>query len=341
MDAVVKNIALTLLALCPLALAEVTVTVKPQNQTRGVEPGPLGFGNTTVTEKQGSVAIAMDGQLFTEYRYGDAPHVYYYPVIGPSGAKMTRAFPMEKAEGEETDHPHHRSIWFSHGDVNGVDFWTEHAGVPKHPAGRIEHDAIVKAEGGKESGFVTSTQKWIAPDGVVHLRSSQVLRVYATPASERVVDFEVTLIAGEKDAVFGDTKEGAAGIRIAESMRLKQPKGPGKGSIVNSEGDTDAKAWGKKSKWVTMTGPVGEKTYSITMMDHPSNLRHPTRWHARDYGLFAANPFCEAEMDKSQPKGSGKFTLSAGKSLTLKYRIVFTEGEAAAAKAAERFAAWK
>lgn len=316
-----KRIALALLVTCPLVWADVTVT-----------------------EKAGAVAIAVDGQPFTEYHFGDAPHVYYYPVFGPNGAKMTRAYPMEKVEGEESDHPHHRSIWFSHGDVNGVDFWGEDAsykGTPKHPVGKIEHDGVVKAQGGKESGFVETRQKWNAPDGTTPLRSTQVFRAYSGPATERMVDFEVTLTAGEKDVVFGDTKEGSAGIRIAESMRLKLPKAPGKGTIVNSEGDENDKVWGRHAKWVTMAGPVGDKTYSITFMDHPSNLRHPTRWHARDYGLFAANPFCELEMDKTKEKGSGAYTLAAGKSLTFKYRIIFAEGDAAAAKGAERFAAWK
>ena len=316
-----KHTALVFLAACPFALADVTVT-----------------------EKAGAVAIAVDGKLVTEYHFGDAPHVYYYPFIGPGGVKMTRDYPMAKTEGEETDHPHHRSIWFSHGDVNGVDFWSEpesHKTPPKQAPGKIEHDGVVKAEGGKESGVLETKQKWTAPDGSVPVRSTQVFRVYSGPATERVVDFEITLTAGDKDVVFGDTKEGTAAIRIAESMRLKQPKAPGLGRIINSEGDADGKAWGQKAKWVTMSGPIGEKTYSITMMDHPSNLRHATRWHARDYGLFAANPFCAAEMDKTAAKGSGAYTLKAGQSFTLKYRMAFTEGDAAAAKAAERFAAWK
>jgi hypothetical protein len=305
--------------------------------------GSLAFADVTITEKPGAVSIQIDGQLFTEYRFGDAPHVYYYPVIGPGGVKMTRAYPMEKVEGEETDHIHHRSIWFSHGAVNGVDFWSEassHKSKPKHPIGTIEHDGIVKTGSGKDAGFVETRQKWVAPDGTIPLRSTQIFRAYSGPATERMADFEITLTAGEKDVLLGDTKEGTAGIRIAESMRLKQRKGPGKGSILNSQGDTDDKAWGKKAKWVTMAGPIGDKTYSVTMMDHPTNLRHPTRWHARDYGLFAANPFCEVEMDKSQPKGAGDYTLKAGQSLTLKYRMVFAEGDAAAAKGEERFAAW-
>jgi hypothetical protein len=87
-----------------------------------------------------------------------------------------------------------------------------------------------------------------------------------------------------------------------------------------------------------MSGPADGKTYGIAIFDHPSNLRHPTRWHARDYGLFAANPFCEAEMDKTQPKGAGDYKLSAGKALTLKYRVLLHEGEADPATLAERFA---
>jgi hypothetical protein len=305
---------------------------------------PFGWADVTVVEKDDRVVISDGRKLVTKFRFGDAPHVYYWPLIGPGGARMTRAYPMEKVAREETDHVHHRSLWFAHGDVNGVDFWGEAAsnkGTPKHPVGKISHDGIAKAEGGKDSGVLVTKTKWEAPDGSVPVRGTQTLRVHSGAATERVLDFEITLTATEKDVVFGDTKEGTSALRIAESMRLKQPKGPGEGKIVNSEGSEGSKAWGQRAKWVTMSGPVDGKMYSITMMDHPSNLRHPTRWHARDYGLFAANPFCEAEMDKAKPKGSGAFTLKAGETLTLKYRIVLSEGDAAAAKAAERFTAWK
>lgn len=301
------------------------------------------FADVKVTEKPDRVTIEIGGSLFTEYRHGDAPHVYYWPVIGPGGAKMTRSHPMAKEEGEETDHIHHRSWWFSHGAVNGVDFWNEAAssrGRPKFPVGKIEHDGVVKAEGGKESGVLVTRQKWTAPDGSVPLRTVQTLRVYEGAPSERVCDFEIELAAGDKDVVLGDTKEGSAALRIAESMRLKRGKNPGKGTIANSEGVEGAKVWGQRARWATMAGPIGDKTYAITFMDHPQNLRHPTRWHAREYGLFAANPFCEHEMDKSKPKGSGDYTLKAGEKLTLKYRIAFTEGDAAAAKAEDRWKAW-
>ena len=293
------------------------------------------LADVTFDEKPDRVTVSINGEVFTEYRHGDAPHVYYWPLFGPGGVKMTRNYPMETVEGEAMDHRHHRSLWFSHGAVNGLDFWGESA--TSNRVGKIEHVKVLAAEGGKEFGTLKTEQNWIAPDGTVPVRSVQTLRVYATPATERMFDFEVTLTAGDKDAVFGDTKEGSAALRIAESMRLKQPKAPGMGHIVNSEGVEDDKVWGEHAKWVMMSGPIGGKTYAINFMEHPSNLRHPTRWHARNYGLFAANPFCESEMDKSKPKGSGDYTLKAGQSLTLKYRILITDGGAAAAHAAERY----
>lgn len=293
-----------------------------------------------VKELPDRVRIEIGGQLFTELRHGDAPHVFYYPLIGPGGVKMTRAWPMEEVAGEERDHVHHRSMWFSHGAVNGVDFWGEDAsykGTPKHPVGKIVLDKVIEAKGG-ETGVVTTSQKWTAPDGSVPLTSVQTLRVHDRPESERLFDFETTLTAGEKDATFGDTKEGTFGVRIAESMRLKQPKAPGAGRIVNSEGLRDDKVWGTHAKWVDMSGPIEGKTYGIAIFDHPSNLRHPTRWHARDYGLFAANPFCEVEMDKSQPKGAGDYVLPAGKSVTFKYRVLIHTGEPDVAKIEAAFA---
>ncbi|MEO6739389.1 MAG: PmoA family protein [Chthoniobacteraceae bacterium] len=298
--------------------------------------------DVTFEEKPDRVSVKINGSLFTEYRHGDSSHIYYYPLIGPDGAKMTRSFPMEKVEGESTDHPHHRSMWFSHGFVNGVDFWSEAATFgakpPKNPIGKTEHVKVLAMEPGAKVGVLKTAQNWTMPDGSSALTSVQTLRIHAGPETERMLDFEVTLKAGDKDAIFGETKEGSAALRIADSMRVKQGKSPGVGHILNSEGLKDTAVWGQHSKWVTMAGPIDGKSYAITFMDHPSNPRNPTRWHARDYGLFAANPFCEYDMDKTQPKGSGDYTLKAGQSITLKYRILITQGDENAAKQNERYA---
>lgn len=297
-----------------------------------------------VKELADRVSVSVGGKLFTEFRHGEAAHVYYYPVLGPGMLSMTRSWPMDDVPDEEHDHPHHRSMWFSHGQVNGEDFWGEAAsyqGTPKQPLGKIVLEKIVEAKGGSDSGVLTVALKWISADGSVPVTSTQTLRVYARPESERLCDFETTLTAGAKDVTFGDTKEGTFALRIAESMRLKGPKNaPGKGHILSSEGLRDDKVWGTHAQWVDMWGPVEGKTLGIAIFDHPSNLRHPTRWHARDYGLFAANPFCEAEMDKSQAKGAGDFKLEAGKSVTFKYRVLIHEGEADAAELGRRFTAF-
>lgn len=305
--------------------------------------GTAAFGAVDIKEQDGKVRVEINGELFTEYHHTGAPHVYYYPVIGPGGLKMTRSWPMAEAPNEQQDHPHHRSIWYSHGLVNGVDFWSELASfgkrTPQHPVGKIVHEKLIEAKGGEKEGVISAQLKWEAPDGSVPLTSVQTLRVYDRPANERLFDIEVTLKAGEKDVVLGDTKEGTMGMRIAESMRLKQPKNqpPGQGRILNSEGDQDGAVWGKRAAWVDYWGPVEGKTVGVTIMDHPKNPRYPTRWHARDYGLFAANPFCEHDMDKTQPNGAGDYKLAAGQSVTFKYRFYLHEGDAKQAKVAERF----
>jgi hypothetical protein len=301
----------------------------------------LATAGVDVTEKPDRVRVEIGGKLFTEFVFKGAPHVYYWPVLGPHGLLVTRAWPMEEPPGEEHDHPHHRSMWFSHGAVNGIDFWGEAASyksTPKFPVGKIEHDKILETKSGSV-GIVKSSQKWNAPDGTTPLTSVQTLTVHDRPDTERVFDFEITLTAGDKDVVLGDTKEGSFGIRIAESMRLKGSKeGPkGEGHIANSEGQKDGDVWGKRAKWVDMSGPVEGKTFGIAIFENPGNPRYPTRWHARDYGLFAANPFLERDADKTKPEGAGDFPLKAGQSLTLKYRVFIHEGDAAAAKVAERY----
>jgi hypothetical protein len=289
-----------------------------------------------VKELPGKVRVEIDGELLTEYCYTGASHVYFHPLLGPGGAKMTRSFPMEEVAGEERDHSHHRALWYAHGAVNGVDFWLENKS-----AGRIEHEKFLELKGGEKEGVISSRNRWVAPDGSVPITSLQTFRAYQTNADERIIDFEVTLTAGEKDVVFGDTKEGTMALRINESMRLHKPQNQrGDGRIVNSNGQRDAKVWGQRAAWVDYSGPVDGSMVGIGFFDHPQNPRHPTRWHARDYGLFAANPFAEHEMDSSKPKGSGDLKLPAGESITFRYRIYLHRGDAAEAKVAERFEAY-
>jgi hypothetical protein len=148
------------------------------------------------------------------------------------------------------------------------------------------------------------------------------VRVYALRTG-RLMDFEVTVRATEGPVTMGDTKEGTMAFRVASSMEVTR----GKGHILNSEGVTDKDTWGKRADWCDYSGPVDGKTVGIAILDNPDNLRHPTYWHVRDYGLFAANPFgLHNFLDKKEP--IGEYTIPKGGSLTLRYRIYIHEGDA-------------
>lgn len=297
------------------------------------ESAELRDNGVTITELPGKVRVEIRGELFTEYHFEGAPHVYFHPVIGPGGLPMTRAYPMRAdVEGEEQDHPHHRSLWYSHGSVNGMDFWSE---SPK--AGKIVHGKFLELKSGTDSGVIRSENKWIAPNGEVVCTDERTFRVYARPAGERLFDFEITFKAGEKEIVLGDTKEGSMGIRIAEFMRLTVGKNqPGPGHIVQSTGVRDGATWGKRAEWCDYSGPVRDKIVGIAMFDHPQNPRHPTWWHVRDYGLFAANPFGLHDFEK-KPAGAGNFAIPAGQSATFRYRFYLHEGDERQANVAARY----
>jgi hypothetical protein len=303
----------------------------------------------------GKIRIEIQGELFTEYCFSDrlhpwvAPakgpdnesvlrtnypqHVYFFPLLGPGGTRMNRNWPMTETAGEERDHPHHRSLWYSHGAVDGVDFWAE---TPK--AGKIVHDRFLEVKGGPKVGVIRSANKWIAPNGEVKLTDERTFRVYARPNRERLFDYEITLQApAHKDVVLGDTKEGSMAIRVHEEMRLTHGRNkPGKGRIVLSTGVQDAQTWGKRAEWCDYYGPVDGKIVGVAIFDHPGNPKHPTWWHVRDYGLFAANPFGVHDFEK-KPAGTGDIRIPAGQSITFRYRFYLHEGDTTQAKVADRY----
>jgi len=273
--------------------------------------------------------VLVGGKLFTRYVTKGANKPYFYPLIGPTGAPITRHYPMREVEGETRDHVHHRSFWFTHGDVNGFDFWSEGAN-----AARTVHAAYEALESGPVFGRLRAKVSWLAPNGEKVCEDVRELRVYAT-AHGRLMDFEVTLTAGDRPVTLGDTKEGTMGIRVASSMDVTR----GQGHILNSRGDRDGAAWGKRAEWCDYWGPVEGKVVGIAIMDHPTSFRHPTYWHVRDYGLFAANPFGLRDFTGDR-SANGSHTIPAHGSVTFRYRIYLHEGEAEQAKVADVAAAY-
>lgn len=282
-----------------------------------------------VVEKiDGGINVKVGDQPFTTYVFQSRVKPILWPVIGPTGKEMTRAWPMRPGNPDEkTDHPHQRSFWFTHGEVNGIDFWAETAKVQ----GRIEHKELVKAEGGK-TGTIVTRNEWVGPDGGKVLADERTLH-FGADADSRWIDFDVTLSAVADEVKFGDTKEGLFGLRIAESMRTDRKLG---GKIITSEGLEDEKAWGKPASWVDYHGPVEGETLGIAIFNHPSSFRYPTGWHVRTYGLFAANPFGNGDFRGEQVETS--HTMKKGESLTLRYRVIFHKGDEKTGKIAEAFA---
>jgi len=313
-----------------------------------------GFG-VKLTPLADRVRVEIGGQLFTEYIFGDgATRPYCYPVLAADGTPMTRNFPMKKVEGEDTDHPWQRSLWFAHSEVNGVDFWNEGTGNKGHsPAakGKTVQSALVETKSGAV-GVIRTRDNWIAPDGKIICTDDRKISFHAT-ADARMIDFEVTLHAlPDAPLVMGDNKDGTMAMRVAQWMTMPHKRrkngNAGKvagedfvsrGHIVNSAGQRDHNAWGKRADWCDYFAEHNGRIYGVAIFYNPQNLRHPTWWMARDYGLFGANPFGKHDFAnlKDQPH-AGDYTIPAGGTLTLRYRFYFHNGDEKTAKIADHYA---
>jgi len=284
-----------------------------------------------ITKQEKTLRVDINGKLFTEYCFKDVPRPYFYPVIGPTGEPIIRHWPMKEGKDEAQDHVHHRSLWFTHGEINGHDFWGEGG-----KSGKIVHDKFLKVTYGRDMGVIQANNKYVARDGQVICTDTRTHRFYPPVAEPdgQIMDFEITIHASQGKVVMGDTKEGSMAIRLAPTMRLKGKVG--KGHILNSEGQRDGQTWGKRAAWCDYYGPVEDQIVGVAIFDHPQNPKHPTWWHVRDYGLFAANPFGVHDFEK-KPEGTGDITIPAGENLTFKYRFYFHKGDTNQAKVAEHY----
>lgn len=271
----------------------------------------------TVSFQGEDVDISYAGEPFATVRAAAQPRPFVWPVAAPGGLAVTRDHPMGARDGEQHDHPHHQSLWFAHGSVNGFDFW--HG---KQHRERIVHEATSRRYRGAGVVDVESDYRWLVDDGDVVLRERRLLR-FAERDDHRTIDAVVTLRATEGDVTFGDTKEGTFAMRLHPALRVQGAVAAG--SLTNSEGDAGKAAWGKRARWLHSAGPVDGEQVGVAIFDHPDNLRHPTWWHARTYGLVAANPFGVHDFER-QPKGTGDHVLKRGEELTLRYRVVVHRG---------------
>jgi hypothetical protein len=273
------------------------------------------------------LSISIDGQSFSEFYIGASyPKPFLAPLRSATGLIVTRQYPMESVEGESRDHPHHRGLWIGYGNVNGVNFWENEINVPNTDTetpkqqGRIVLRQVNETKPGKKSGTVSVSFEWRMPDGMDLIDERRVMTFYADPEI-RTVDIDATFTA--KHLVhFADTKEGFFAIRLADSMTGKNG-----GLMTNSEGaQTEKNVWGKRADWVDYDGVVEGQKVGIVVFDHPQNDRHPPRWHVRDYGLFAVNPFGVKDFEPNASSRGGH-ELAAGKSMRFRYRVIVHPGD--------------
>lgn len=290
------------------------------------------------------VTINYNGKLVTNYLFRDdeARKPYLWPVIGPTGKPMTRAFPMETVLGEQHDHPHHRGIWFGHQGVAGTDTWLEVASKnykdERQKAflkslGSTAHTAFTEISANSEQAVIRSNNDYLDSSGK-QLMADQRSMIFRISDGKLVLDFNITLLAKYGDVELEDKKDAGLNVRVPTSMSLKD----GKGHIVNSVGDRDGDTWSKNAAWVDYHGPVQGEHLGIAFLNHPASFRHPTWWHVRDYGLFTANPFGPQSLDKNSK--SGTFTLKNGESVHLRHRIIVHEGDEKTADIAAAYRAY-
>ncbi len=289
-------------------------------------------------ETEERVEVTIDGRPFTAYLYRPAlKKPVLFPLRTDTGRLVTRGYPLEPRPGERVDHPHHTGLWFDYGDVQGVDFWNNsEANGKSADMGTIVHRAVRRAESGKR-GILEVELEWRLPGAKPVLRE-ETRYVFATGKHERIIDRLTTLTALDERVVLHDSKEGLIGMRVARFLEQPEEKAvaltdaagrPGPavadtkgvtGRYRTSEGKTGDDVWGTRGRWAALEGQEDGEIVTLAILDHPKNPGHPTYWHARGYGLFAANPLGASALDPKQ--APFELTLARGESARFRYRVI-------------------
>jgi Family of unknown function (DUF6807) len=314
----------------------------------------------TVREADRRADVTIDGQPFTSYIWPTTlKKPALYPIRTAKGTVVTRGFPLDPRPGERVDHPHHVGLWFNYGNVDGFDFWNNSDAIKPEDRGKmgtVVHRAVTAAKSGAAEGVLEVDADWVVPDGSVLLKE-HTKYVFRGTGTTRSIDRITTLTAGGKRVPLADNKEGVLGLRVTRALELPSDKpeiftdASGRptpvakldnsgvtGNYLTSEGKTGVAAWGTRGKWCVLSGTVNDEPVAIAIFDHPQNVGYPTYWHARGYGLFAANPL--GQKDLSLGKDVLNFAIEAGKSVTFRHRILITSGKPTAQDTESAWTEW-
>ncbi|HEV2195090.1 MAG TPA: PmoA family protein [Candidatus Acidoferrum sp.] len=305
-------------------------------------PHPGDRISITVDEQDRRADISIDGQPFTSYIWPTKlAKPVLYPLRTAKGTIITRGYPLDTRPGERTDHPHQVGLWLNYESVNGIDFWNNSEAIKPKDApkmGTIQQRAILSARGGNDQGALEVEADWLTFDKEVLLKE-RTRYVFRGGPNVRSVDRITTLQAQDEKVVFADAKDGMLGMRVVRALEAPSDKpevftdASGRATTVakldntgvngvylTSEGKKGEAAWGARGRWCNLSGKVGKEAVTISIFDHPSNPGFPTYWHARGYGLFAANPLGEKIF--SNGKEELNLTLAPHQSVTFRYRVL-------------------
>jgi hypothetical protein len=264
-----------------------------------------------VDEQDRRVDISIDGEAFTSYIWpAKLAKPVLYPLRTAKGTIVTRGYPLEPLPGERVDHPHHAGMWLNYENVNGIDFWNNSEAIKPQDApkmGTIQQRAILSAKGGTDQGELEVEADWLTYDKRVLLKE-HTRYVFRGGPNFRHVDRITTLQAQGETIVFADAKDGMLGLRVVRALEAPSDKAEA--------------AWGTRGRWCNLSGKVGEEPVTISIFDHPSNPGFPTYWHARGYGLFAANPLGEKIFSNGKEELS--LTLAPRQSVTFRYKVLIS-----------------
>jgi hypothetical protein len=299
----------------------------------------------SVNEAAKRVDVTIDGKPFTSYIWpATLKKPVLYPIRTAKGALITRGFPLDPRPGERVDHPHHVGMWLNHGDVNGLDFWNNSDAIKAADApkmGTIYHQKVTHTKSGADRGELTVETAWMTPDNKQLIKETTQF-IFRGTADSRTIDRITTLTALDQKVVFKDSKEAFLGMRMTRALEQPAEKAEvftdasGKatpvpvldnkgvtGKYISSEGKEGDAVWSTRGRWTMLGGTVEGEPVTVAILDHPSNVGYPTHWHARGYGLFAANPLGDKQFN--EPK-SFDYTLEPGQSVTFKYRVLILAG---------------
>jgi hypothetical protein len=291
---------------------------------------------------ENKIDIFIGNNLFTSFLYPDTlEKPVLYPVIAPNHAMVTRGFPLNPQPGDPIDHPHHSGIWFNFENVNGLDFWNNSYAIPKenkHLYGWIKTDSILETSG----GVLSYHANWINKQNDVLLEETTRF-TFSGNEHQRIIDRQ-TVLKANTDVLLKDAKDGMLGIRLAHALQLPTNKDEeyidnkgnvtivkgttdtiANGNYISSEGKQGDSVWSTRARWCKIYGRMENDSISVSILDHPSNPNYPTFWHARGYGLFAANPL--GEQIFTNGISSKNLTLKKGESITFNYRIIISAGK--------------